>query len=425
VYLTGSSHLQFSPSKVYQTTMFTSNSCRFVLFYFLSLSANAEKGGLRVLDESESTADTSKGLTVGGADDAHRMLAEIPITDADLAGKTLCPGTYTAAAALGLTGTLILTNDENCPSVANPAWIFKIGGAFSAAAASKVEFSSQSSGTVRWLVTGAITLGADADFIHSQNSYMRSSAGAISTGAGAKCGSLHADGAITVGAGKETKTWNLHSFNGAVTVGADAFTQDIFAQGAITLGAGAVTHTIRACGAISMGADVEFEVIIPCDPSADTGDGDNEISYADLNGKTLPAGTYTAAAALALTGTLTLNCYGDESAADEWTFVIGGAFSAAAASNIQFTGECSVKKVTWDVTGAITLGADADFTEFSNMVSTAAISVGAGAKCGDIDAAGAITIGAGADVGDLKADAAVTVGAAADYGNCVGTGCPA
>jgi hypothetical protein len=51
--------------------MFTSNTvCRFVLFYFLSLSANAEEGGLRVLDQLESTVDITKDLAVVGADDA-------------------------------------------------------------------------------------------------------------------------------------------------------------------------------------------------------------------------------------------------------------------------------------------------------------------------------------------------------------------
>jgi hypothetical protein len=161
--------------------MFASTACRFVLFLFISLSANAEKGGIRrFLDQSESTVDTSKGLAVVVADDAHRMLLptehaigkigtmeEHYIIDyADLGGKILKPGTYWAAADLDLTGTLTFVANN----VKKPKWTIIIGGAFTTIASSKMIFQADlfcvgygcagSSSKVDWVVAGDITLGA-------------------------------------------------------------------------------------------------------------------------------------------------------------------------------------------------------------------------------------------------------------------------
>jgi hypothetical protein len=194
--------------------MLPSNTCRFVLFFFLSISANAEKGGLRVVNQSESTIDTSKGLAVAGADDAHRMLEatwhdtgffgteEHYIIDyADLDGKILTPGTYRAAAGLDLTGTLTFAADN----VKKPKWTIIVDGALTTDAFSKIVFKTDlwctgygcagQSSKVDWVVAGDITLGAGSTAVGNMET-----PAVITVGPAAQCGNLKAAGTLTLGA---------------------------------------------------------------------------------------------------------------------------------------------------------------------------------------------------------------------------------
>jgi hypothetical protein len=300
--------------------MFTSAACRFALFFLISLSANADKGGLRVLDQSESAVDTSKALAVVGADDAHRMLnpthlvgvtnigtpttittdtiglhgLHTDIFDADFGGKFLPPGTYHAAAAMGLTGILTLVGAvdscsptvkaENgfCPSQAEDRWEIYIGGAFTTAASSMMKFDagSGSPANVYWKVLGgAITMGARSTAFGSMET-----PGAMTMGTGTPFtfdydatfiigGALNmpalstmvlvgihtvawtVTGAITLGTGA-TAVGDMTSTAGAITLGAGASSGNLDAAGAITLGAGdsVVAGNLRAGVAITVGA---------------------------------------------------------------------------------------------------------------------------------------------------------------------------
>ena len=119
------------------------------------------------------------------------------------------PGIYTAAAALGLTGKLILNANNN-----NAAeWTFTIGGAFTTTAANSEIEITNGAGTVKWIVTGAISLGASTKAIGN----IMESAGAITIGAGATCGPLKAAAAITLGAGAIIETIDAGA---ATTLGA-------------------------------------------------------------------------------------------------------------------------------------------------------------------------------------------------------------
>jgi hypothetical protein len=134
-----------------------------------------------------------------------------------------------------------------------------------------------------------------------------------------------------------------------------------------------------------------------------------------LGGRTLAPGTYDWAAAIGLTGKLTLQGGTDA----VWTFNIGGAFTTTADSKIEFDGGGSSANVQWVVTGAITLGANS--LAIGAMKATGAITVGANAECGSLDSDAAITLGAGAKCDSLVARGAITVGKGAVYlcGNCV------
>jgi hypothetical protein len=126
-----------------------------------------------------------------------------------LGGLTLLPGTYKTAAAIDLTGTLIL--DDNGES--DPQWIFIIGGAFTTAANSQM-VGDGTDANVQWVVTGAISLGANSNAIGSMKTD-----GAINVGAGATCGDLDAGGAIAIGA---NAVYASATTPGALTIGAGA-----------------------------------------------------------------------------------------------------------------------------------------------------------------------------------------------------------
>jgi hypothetical protein len=267
--------------------MFTSTACRFVVFYFLSLSANADEGGLRVLGQS---------------DDAHRMLdvTPTPIHEADLGGLFLEPGTYDAAATLGLTGTVTLVGaspyrDPTCTSEpicyedsdADDKWTIHIGGTFITNAKSKMVIKGVAgrSSNVRWEVDGAITLGTnsvavgsmktnaamtvgagdsenpsfafgtDETFTFTISGALTMSAGSFMTiAAGAKVNWV-VTGAITLGAGS-IAVGDMESTFGAITLGALASSGNLKASGGLTVGAEATTGTLQAGGAITLGANV-------------------------------------------------------------------------------------------------------------------------------------------------------------------------
>jgi Ice-binding-like len=126
------------------------------------------------------------------------------------------------------------------------------------------------------------------------------------------------------------------------------------------------------------------------DPQAALAQSDLAVAYADaasrtpigsfagdLNGLTFTPGVYHSAAAMALTGTLTLDAQGNPDAV--FIFQVAAALNTAAASQINLTGGALASQVFWQVQGAAGTGAASTFA-------------------GTILAAGAITIGAGGAV---------------------------
>jgi hypothetical protein len=346
--------------------MFTPTAaCRFALFFLISLSANAEKGGLRVLDQSESTVDTSKALAVVGADDAHRMLniftnhdcvaggvveqdcvgsitigtvSHYEINYSNFGGKFLVPGIYKASAAMGLTGILTLVGGFHgsiadtcsdgitpipnsgqtsglCPSSSGDEWEFIIDGAVTTAELSTMVIlgNDGSAAKVDWDVKG----------------------GAITLGAGAKAlGSMKTPGTLTIG------------------TGADPFN---FGTPATTGDAGTVrTFKFDIRGAL-----------------------------------TVPAGCTMSK---------------DNAAVVEWK--VSGAITLGAGA--EAVGDMESED------GAITLGADA---KSGNLEAYGAIALGAGTAvvAGNLKAGGAIIVGAGAHAGTLRGNAAITKGASIHY----------
>jgi hypothetical protein len=96
----------------------------------------------------------------------------------------------------------------------------------------------------------------------------------------------------------------------------------------------------------------------------------------DLGDTTLGPGTYVAAAAISLTGTLTLDAGNDPNA--EWVFNINAALSTAAGSTIVLIDEGLPGNVDWNVNGAVTTGAKS--TLVGNIVAVGAVALGADAQ---------------------------------------------
>lgn len=78
---------------------------------------------------------------------------------------------------------------------------------------------------------------------------------------------------------------------------------------------------------------------------------------ANLGGRTLTAGVYKAASAMALTGTLTLNGGPD----DVFIFQAGSTLITGSSANVNLIGGASACNVFWQVGSSATLGTDTDF----------------------------------------------------------------
>ena len=102
-----------------------------------------------------------------------------------------------------------------------------------------------------------------------------------------------------------------------------------------------------------------------------------ESIAAELGGQTLLEGVHSSGAtALGLTGTLTLDGGGNKGS----VFIIQttGAFTAAAAAQVSLINGAQECNVFWQVQGAVTLGADANFR--GTLLANGAVTVGAGAE---------------------------------------------
>jgi hypothetical protein len=96
----------------------------------------------------------------------------------------------------------------------------------------------------------------------------------------------------------------------------------------------------------------------------------------DLNGTTLPPGVVHSTAALALTGTLTLDAANDADAI--FVIQVNAALNTAAASKVVLINGARASNVFWVVEGAAGIGANASFA--GTILSRGAITVGAGAE---------------------------------------------
>ena len=96
----------------------------------------------------------------------------------------------------------------------------------------------------------------------------------------------------------------------------------------------------------------------------------------DQNGAIFDAGVYDAAAAISLTGTMTLDGQNDPNAV--FIFQVNAALSTAASSAIHLINGAQASNVFWQVNGAVATGASSSFS--GTMMAIGAITLGAGAS---------------------------------------------
>jgi hypothetical protein len=143
------------------------------------------------------------------------------------------------------------------------------------------------------------------------------------------------------------------------------------AAGAVTgFGPGVVDGTLFAPGAapvVAAHADLVDAYANAAGRSSDF------VLAGDLIGLTLHPGVHTNGAAIANTGTVTLD--GDDDPNAVFIFQVGGALNIAAASSVALTDGTQAKNVFWQVNGAATIAANSQFS--GTLMTAAAISVGA------------------------------------------------
>ena len=110
----------------------------------------------------------------------------------DLGGRTLVPGVYCSASAMGLTGTLTL----DALGDPNAVFIFQLGSALTTASASQVRLiNSAQSCSVYWQIGSAATLGTGSSFAGTM---VASSSITVTTGASNSGRAIALNGAVTL-----------------------------------------------------------------------------------------------------------------------------------------------------------------------------------------------------------------------------------
>lgn len=125
------------------------------------------------------------------------------------------------------------------------------------------------------------------------------------------------------------------------------------------------------------------------DPAAQAAQADRAAAYTDAAGQVSTStfsgdqanvefhpGVHTSVTAFSNTGTMTLDADGDSSAV--FIFQIGAAFSPAASSKVVLTGGALANNVFWQVSGAVSFGAGAEYV--GTFLGAGAITLGDGAS---------------------------------------------
>jgi hypothetical protein len=371
---------------------------------FLGVSpGTSHTGNFAPVANQKSTADSAACAAAGlNALNIGKAKAGTVIA-AEMGGITFGPGVYTHGTALNIglaNPNVYLDAGGNTDAV----FIFVAGSTLTTCAGSEIVLlGGAKAENVFWVLGTALTMGADSTFV---GNVLAGSAITIGTN-GKICGRAIAQTAVTCATActVDIDCSASEAVAAAAAIAAAAADATALADANAAADADAAAYDTAAAAATAA-ADANAEQCL-LNPECMVMSVDPEVLPADLGGKILPPGTYHSAAAVGLTGVLTLQGGTDS----VWTFIIGAAFSTAAASQIVFAAG-SGGTVRWEVTGAISTGANSH--AIGTMISKGAITLGAGAHShGALEADGAITLGANARALSATTTAATTLGAGA------------
>jgi hypothetical protein len=334
------------------------------------------------IDGVVQNSNASTALAVTDLAALHLDLISIPTTtphDAVLgSGEILSPGVYQIAAAGSITGTLTLDAGGD----ANALFIFKVGGAFTTAAATEVVLANNAQAcNVFWVAEGAIAMAAGT----TMKGTLIANNAAISMAAGGKLeGRMFSTiGAVAIDATTArlplgcslptlqgpnqptlatTECFALFTANGALTntgistitgsVGSNAGTTTGFLEanvtGTIHTGPNTATATcatnLTALHAYLNGLVFDIELLFP----------------ATLGNKlVLTPHMYLLDAATVISDTMFLNAQGNTNAV--FVLAITGSLSTSVGATVVLMNGAQAKNVFWLVNGNVSLNTDAEF----------------------------------------------------------------
>lgn len=118
---------------------------------------------------------------------------------------------------------------------------------------------------------------------------------------------------------------------------------------------GTVLGSVHAADAVAAQAKSDLTVAY----NAVAGQASDELVAADLGGRTLTTGVYTASSTMGLTGELTLDAQGDPTAV--FVFQVGTGLTTASGSSVTLTNGAAACNVYWQVGSSATLGTASTF----------------------------------------------------------------
>jgi LruC domain-containing protein len=305
--------------------------------------------------------------------------------------ETLTPGVYATAGAASVVGTLTLDAEGD----ADAQFIFKIGGAFTTAAASTVVLiNGASSENVFWLATGAVAMAASTKI----SGNIIGNPGAVSLGNGGELNGrmLSVTGAVSVLNARTLiplpsyksavssidlgllANFTVYSASGAVSnVGISDVTGDIGTNLGIISGFGTpsiLNGSIQNANSVTSQAALDLNNMVTQIVNTVTTNATHAPAF---GAETLTPGVYATAGAASVVGTLTLDAEGDADA--QFIFKIGGAFTTAAASTVVLINGASSENVFWLATGAVAMAASTKIS--GNIIGNpGAVSLGNGGE---------------------------------------------
>lgn len=341
-------------------------------------------GGITAFGNIDGTLNAANAASSICATDLATAYSQILATTATAGhaavlgnGEILTAGVYTIAAA----GSAVTTLSLDAQSNSNALFIFKIGGAFTTAAATQVYLINGAQAcNVFWIAEGAVDMAAGTIMkgtVIANNAAISMATGGnlegrmFSTG-----GAVAIDGSlvfIPIGCGSPvlngptapnlatTECYAIFSSNGSVTnTSLSSVTGDIGTNFGLTTGFTAtnVIGTIHPIPDASTGNCANELLMVYNYLNALT--PDIELLYpAQLGNKlVLTPHTYTLNAATMLTDTLFLNAQNNANAV--FAIEINGAFTTSTNAKVILQNNAQARNVFWLVNGAVSISSDSD-----------------------------------------------------------------